>query len=115
MAARTAISENRQTGLVLVRLCFGHQVAWLVAPTAGSPSASPPGWVSPGALPVPVLLQSAPGSPPGPTPVWLVRRSALEFARPFGVKVAWESLRPLGPLLLLWSAPGLPFVEGSGD
>src|SRR6059058_5525152 len=25
-------------GLVLVRLCFVHQVAWLVAPTFGSPS-----------------------------------------------------------------------------
>ena len=30
MAARRAIAENRQTGLVLVRLCFGHQVAGLL-------------------------------------------------------------------------------------
>src|SRR4029450_10191304 len=105
MAARTAVSEDRQTGLVLVRLCFGHQVAWLVAPTAGSASASPPGWVSAVTLQVAVLVRLATGSVLELAPGGRVRRSGLESARPFGVKVAWESLRPLGPLLLLWSAP----------
>src|SRR5438552_1736182 len=32
-------------GLALVRLCFGHQVAWLVAPTFGSPSVPAPRWL----------------------------------------------------------------------
>jgi hypothetical protein len=61
MAARRALAENPQTGLVLVRLCFGHQVAWRVAPTVGAPSASPPGWVPAVALQFAVLVRLAAG------------------------------------------------------
>src|SRR6266513_5170837 len=81
MAPRRAIAKNRQTGLVLVQLWFEHQVACLLAPTVGSPSASPPAWVSAVALRFAVLARLGTGS-------------ALELApvgRPFASPTEWLS------------------------
>src|SRR5215470_8148678 len=66
MAAPTAFAENCQTRLVLEPWRFA-QAAWLVAPTVGSPSVSPPKCLSPVALHFAVLLR-------------LTTRSALELA-----------------------------------
>src|SRR5512132_610998 len=86
MGVRRPIAENRQTGLVLVRLCFGHQVAGLVAPTAGSPSASPPGCLSAVALQFPVrlatgsALELAPVGLPSASPPGCLFPLAQQFA-----------------------------------
>ena len=58
-------------GLALVRLCFGHQVAWLVAPTLGSPSVVGLQWF---------LVRLAKGSALelALESVWLVQGCALE-------------------------------------
>src|SRR5262249_62287704 len=87
MAAQTAFAENCQTWLVLEPWRFA-QAAWLVAPTVGSPPASPAGYLSPVALHFAVLLRLMTGSalelaPMGSafpsTPAWLCP-VALHFA-----------------------------------
>ncbi|PYX96435.1 MAG: hypothetical protein DMG63_17055 [Acidobacteria bacterium] len=48
--------------MVLVRLGFGHEIAWFVAPTAGLPSASPLRRLFPVALQFAILVHLGTGS-----------------------------------------------------
>src|SRR5215471_7496853 len=61
MAAQTAFAENCQTRLVLEPWRFAR-AAWLVAPTVGSPPASPAGCLSSVALHFAVFLRLTTGS-----------------------------------------------------
>ena len=61
MTAQAAFAENCQTRLVLEPWRFA-QAAWFVAPTVGSPPASPAGCLSPVALHFAVFLRLTTGS-----------------------------------------------------